>query len=121
MIHIHICLLLFYSISFLLLMVRIFLKNRYTAKACNDSVTKNVIRLFQGFQFFGQAKVIHAASVWHNPGNGLIYSMNMNENTPKCKEDFWTLNFLRTYADCILTSGQILRKEPNAFHPAIPK
>ena len=102
-------------------MVRIFLKSRYTAKTCNDSVTKNALRLFQGFQYFGRSKVIHSAAVWLNPGSGKLYSMNINELTPRCREDFWTLNFLRTYADCILTTGQILRKEPNAFHPDIPE
>ena len=29
--------------------------------------------------------------------------------------DFWVLQFLRTYSDCIVTTGKILRKEPDAF------
>lgn len=30
------------------------------------------------------------------------------------------LNFLRTYADCIVTSGKILRDEPFAFDSRVP-
>ena len=46
--------------------------------------------------------------------------MNINEHTPKCAHDLFSLNFLRTYADCILTTGMILRKEPDAFEPTLP-
>ena len=46
--------------------------------------------------------------------------MNINENSPKCAQDLFALNFLRTYADCILTTGMILRKEPDAFEPTLP-
>ena len=28
---------------------------------------------------------------------------------------------MRTYADCIITTGKILRNEPMAFHPDIPE
>ena len=44
----------------------------------------------------------------------------INESSPKCKEDWWSVNFVRTYSDCILTSGKILRNEPNSYHPDIP-
>ena len=29
------------------------------------------------------------------------------------------LHFLRTYSDCILTTGSILRKEPGAYEPSL--
>ena len=69
---------------------------------------------------FGRAKVIHSAAVWENPNDGKLYSININDQAPKWRHDYWTLNFMRTYADCIVTTGKILRKEKMAFHPDIP-
>ena len=34
---------------------------------------------------------------------------------------FFHLKFLRTYADCILTTDSLLRTDPMAFHPGIAK
>ena len=31
------------------------------------------------------------------------------------------MQFLRTYCDCVVTTGKILRKEKMAFHPDIPE
>ena len=101
-------------------MVRLFLKTRFTKATCTDAVTNNVLNWFGGFQDFGRASVIHSAAVWQNPNDGKLYSININENSPKSKQDFWTLNFMRTYCDCIITTGSILRKEPLAFHPDVP-
>jgi hypothetical protein len=70
---------------------------------------------------WGRAKVIHTAAVWENQKDGKLYSININDNAPKWKQDFWTLNFMRTYADCIITTGKILRKEKMAFHPDVPE
>ena len=102
-------------------MVRVYLKTRYTKQTTNDLVTNNILNWFGGFQPFARAKVIHSAAVWVNPNDAKLYSININENSPKCKQDFWMLNFLRTYSDCIVTTGNILRKEPLAFHPEVPK
>lgn len=44
-----------------------------------------------------------------------MFTINIQEGAPRCRDDFWMLHFLRTYADCIITTGQILRKEPRAF------
>lgn len=42
-----------------------------------------------------------------------FFCLNIGEeSTPKCAADLWVLNFLRCYSDCIVTTGQILRKEP---------
>ena len=102
-------------------MGRIFLRHRYTKATCPDIVTDTVLKRFGGFQVFGRSKTIHSAAVWLNPKNEKLYSININDKAPKCSEDFWTLHFLRTYADCILTTGKILRDEPEAFHPHVPK
>ena len=102
-------------------MVRLYLRKRYTKTSCPEAVFDRAHAYFGGFGLFGRAKVIHCAAVWQNPRDGKYYSMNINEEAPKCTEDFWTLNFLRTYADCIVTTGQILRKEPAAFDPGVLK
>jgi hypothetical protein len=101
-------------------MVRVYLKKRFTKKTCPDKVTNNILNWFGGFQPFGQAKIIHSASVWQNPRDGKLYSININEQSPKSKHDFWMLNFLRCYTDCVLTTGKILRNEPLCFHPDVP-
>lgn len=41
------------------------------------------------------------------------------KESPRCLDDFWVLNFLRCYSDCIVTTGQILRDEPYAFDPSL--
>ena len=102
-------------------MVRVYLKSRFTKKTTTDAVTDNILNWYGGFQPFGRAKVIHSQAVWQNQKDGKLYSININENSPKCKHDFWTLNFMRPYADCILTTGKILRDEPLCFHPEVPK
>ena len=56
---------------------------------------------------FGRAKTIHSAAVWENTRDGKLYSININGHSPQFKEDFWTLQFLRTYCDCIITTGKI--------------
>ena len=68
---------------------------------------------------FGRAKTIHSAAVWENTRDGKLYSININGHSPQFKEDFWTLQFLRTYCDCIITTGKILRAEPMAFNPDV--
>ena len=46
-----------------------------------------------------------------------MFSINVQPGSPSNLHDFWVLHFLRTYADCIVTTGMNLRKEPNAFNP----
>ena len=100
-------------------MVKIFLNKRYTKNSCTDVVTDNILKWFGGFQIFGRAKVIHSLAVWQNPKDDKLYSININKHSPKSYHDFWTLNFLRTYSDCIVTTGKILRNEPQAFNPHV--
>lgn len=102
-------------------MVRLYLRKRYTKSRVPEPVFDRAHSYLGGFKLFGSAKVIHCAAVWQNPNDNNLYSININDESPKCKEDFWTLNFLRTYADCIVTTGSILRKEPMAFYPGILK
>ena len=102
-------------------MVRLFLKNRYTKSACPEIVATNITNWFDGFQVFGRSKIIHQATVWQNYKDDQLYQINMNQNTPPCRKTFFTLNFLRTYADCIITTDSLLKSDPMAFHPGIPK
>ena len=96
-------------------MVKLFMRHRYTKKNCPESVVKWAMKLFGGFKLFRDSKVIHSACAWNNPKTNDLHQIQINENSPICKEDLWSLNFLRTYADCIVTTGKILRKEPSAF------
>lgn len=102
-------------------MVRLYLRKRYTKERVPETVLNRAFSYLGGFGLFGQAKVIHCTAVWQNPRDNIFYQINLNEHAPKCHQDFWVLNFLRTYADCIVTTGSILRKEPLAFYPGILK
>ena len=81
----------------------------------SQALMQKAIQLFDGPQVFARSKVIHSTSVYMNSQNN-CFTLNIGEpGTPRCNEDFWLLNFLRCYSDCILTTGQILRKEPYCF------
>ena len=101
-------------------MVRVFLAERFTKKTMSVKVVEQALKLFDGPQTFSRSKVIHSTAVYMNKSDQL-YTINVGESgSPRCKEDFWLLNFLRCYSDCIVTTGAILRKEPEAFNPNIP-
>jgi len=102
-------------------MVRIYFQKRYTKKACPMPVVEKAQHYLGGFGVFNKSKVIHSTAVWMNPRDQNLYQININDESPKCAQDFWVLNFLRTYADCIITTGNILRKEPQAFDPRLLK
>jgi len=63
---------------------------------------------------FRHSKVIHSTACYLNK-HGQLCTINVQAGAPYCPSDFWVLQFLRTYADCIVTTGKILRKEPDAF------
>jgi len=46
-----------------------------------------------------------------------LFQINIEPQAPKSASDFWFFNFLRTYTDCSITTGAILRKEPLCFDP----
>ena len=61
------------------------------------------------------AGVLHVTAVWQSP-EGNYVTLKINENTPKSEEDVFALNLARARADVIITSGKILREEPDLTH-----
>lgn len=101
-------------------MGRLFLAERFTKKTMSVKVAEQSLKLFDGPSTFARSKVIHSTACYLSKDDQL-YTINIGEKgTPKCDDDFWLLHFLRCYSDCIITTGQILRKEPHAFDSMIP-
>lgn len=101
-------------------MGRTWFRERFTRNAMSIEIAEKAMKLFQGAGVFTRSKVIHSTSCYLNEKDQL-FTINIGKNSPKCLADLWVLNFLRCYSDCILTTGQILRQEPLAFHPEQPK
>ncbi len=59
--------------------------------------------------------VLHGTSLW-NAGAGMLTTLAINEHSPSCHHDFFALNYLRASADAIITTGKILRCEPQLVH-----
>jgi len=97
-------------------MVRLYLGERFTKKTMSTKVMEQALKLFEGPSTFAKSKVIHSTSVYMNKSDQL-FTINVGERgSPRCKEDFWLLHFLRCYSDCIVTTGAILRKEQDAYN-----
>ena len=71
-----------------------------------------------GPTYFRHTKVIHSTACYANK-NGQLFTINLQAGAPYCPSDFFLLQFLRTYSDCIVTTGQILRKEPDCFDTSV--
>ena len=71
-----------------------------------------------GPTFFRHTKVIHSTACYVNK-NGQLFTINLQAGAPYCPQDFFALQFLRTYSDCIVTTGKILRKEPDCFDTSV--
>lgn len=59
-------------------------------------------------------RVLHVTSAWLR-GDELV-TIRINDHAPKSAFDFFVLNLCRTRADAIVTTGQILRDEPEMHH-----
>lgn len=59
--------------------------------------------------------IVHVTAVWDG-GAGLLFTLDINSETPPCHHDFFLLNLCRARADAIVTTGQILRREPELSH-----
>ncbi len=83
------------------------------------TIAEKALNLFEGAGVFNKSKVIHSTACYLNKDDQLL-TINVGEKgAPRCLSDLWVLNFLRCYSDCIITTGQILRKEPHAFNPKV--
>lgn len=59
--------------------------------------------------------VIHVASVWSDP-QGMLHNLLINDATPLSLLDEFVLSLARVRADAIVTTGRILRLEPEMTH-----
>jgi riboflavin biosynthesis pyrimidine reductase len=60
--------------------------------------------------------VLHVAAVWRPPGEDRNVVLRIGDDTPKSAVDFLLLNVARARADAIVTTGRILREEPELVH-----
>lgn len=74
-----------------------------------------VVRTMYGGDLCGAAGVVHVAAVWRTSGRGFV-TLRINSETPKSSHDYFVLNLARARADAIVTSGRILREEPELTH-----
>jgi riboflavin biosynthesis pyrimidine reductase len=63
-----------------------------------------------------QKGVLHVAAVWRPPGQDRNVSLRICDRSPKSDIDFLLLNLARARSDAIVTTGRILREEPDVFH-----
>jgi len=62
----------------------------------------------------GDSGVVQPAAVWRSGER--LRSLVIEEETPKSDLDAFSLNLTRAWADAIVTTGQILRQEPELTH-----
>ena len=70
--------------------------------------------MFGGPHLFSHSKVVHSTACYLSDDNQM-FTLKIQDGVPICKQDLFLLNFLLTYADVTITTGKILRDEPNAF------
>ena len=63
----------------------------------------------------GEVGVLHGLALWKGP-SGPPRILRIDENTPKSETDRFVLHLARARADAIVTSGSILRAEPDLTH-----
>ncbi len=74
-----------------------------------------VLRTMYGSDLSGASGVMHVAAVLRTAGRGFV-TLRINSETPKSSHDHFVLNLARARADAIVTSGRILRQEPELTH-----
>ena len=70
----------------------------------SEDVAYQALDLFGGPSMFRNSRVIHSTSCYLNK-TGQLFTINLQAGAPYCPLDFWVLQFLRTYSDCIVTTG----------------
>jgi riboflavin biosynthesis pyrimidine reductase len=66
----------------------------------------------------GPAGVLHVAAVWERP-DGEYQTLRVGEGAPRSLSDAVVLSGARARADAIVTTGRILRDEPELVHESI--
>ena len=59
--------------------------------------------------------VLHPAAICNGPDKQL-FVLKIRPDSPKSETDFFSLNLARARADAIVTTGRILREEPDVSH-----
>jgi riboflavin biosynthesis pyrimidine reductase len=62
--------------------------------------------------------LVHGTAVWHG-GAGAYVTLEIKPETPRCLHDLFALGLSRARADAILTTGKILRQEPQLTHTLV--
>lgn len=101
-------------------MVRLYLPPRFSKRRLGDGVARKALACFGGLGLFRHTKVIHSTACLLG-SRGELFTVNLQAGAPGCPADLWVLQFLRTYVDCIVTTGKILRTEPAAFDTSVIK
>ena len=63
--------------------------------------------------------ILHPTAVWQtreSADSEPLTTLNINEQTPKSQVDSFALNLARARADAVITTGRILRSEPDVTH-----
>jgi len=60
-------------------------------------------------------RVLHTASVWRD-AHGVVHVLRIGPTTPKSRCDSFLLGLARARAEAIVTTGKILREEPEVTH-----
>lgn len=79
-----------------------------------DLIDGKIDTLYGG-DLAGARGVIHVASVWADP-QGELHNLLINDVTPLSLLDEFVLSLARMRADAIVTTGRILRLEPEMTH-----
>lgn len=69
------------------------------------------IRMLYGTDLPIDAGIIHPTAVWQASGDRYL-TLKLNSETPRSRYDRFVLNLARARADTLLTTGKILREEP---------
>ena len=77
----------------------------------SDRVSAEIERLYGVTTLPCAVGVLHVAAVWDGPDGWVV--MRIGEASPKSDADLFALALARARADVIVTTGQILRDEPN--------
>ena len=85
-------------------MVRFYTRERFTKNSMSLDVAKKALEIFGGPPTFSKSKIIHSTACYMNKHEQL-FTINISDEAPRCKNDFWMLHFLRAYSDCIVTTG----------------
>jgi riboflavin biosynthesis pyrimidine reductase len=84
-------------------------------KVTNADDCSRQIREIYGTDLSGEGGVVHVTSVWAESARSLV-TLRIHPDTPHSPTDSFVLSLARARADAIVTTGKILRDEPQVTH-----